>query len=356
MPSWRYIAQRALTGEFLDMELPLHRDELTWELSGAGALRGSVSPDTGTMRASDGRLLLEEWGTLIYAEADGEIRWGGIVVSSDFDGASWKVEAAGFSTYPNGLPYTGEFRRTNLDPVDAIRHIWEHIQSHPDGRLGVAVTGDSSTVRIGLDDDPYELLWWEAPDLGSEIDALVRATPLDYVEEHTWNGDEIEHRLRIGFPRVGRRRDDLAFIQGDNVSSVVAPSLDGDLFANEVLGIGAGEGQGAVRRSTAVRDGRLRRTTVYTAKDVSNTARMDALIRNELQRRQLTLNIDEISVTDHPNAPIGSWSVGDDILVEASLPWLGDIALWCRITSWTLTAEHRAALKLTRSDAFTYGG
>jgi len=362
MSSWRYIAQRATTGEFLDMELPLHRDELRWELSGAGALRGTVTPAIGLSLAHDGRPVLEEWSTLLYAEADGEIRWGGIVVSSKFEGASWTVEAAGFATYPHGLPYTGNYSKIGVDPATVVRDIWSHVQGFEDGNLGVTVSG-STKARLGTtkvqgdnDSGPYVLQWWEAPDCGGEIDSLAQETPFDYAEEHAWDGDEIRHEIKIGWPRLGRRRDDLAFIQGDNVAAVVTPELDGDLFANEVLGIGAGEGPKSVMSSTAIRDGRLRRAYVYTAKDVSQKGRLASLIRNELQRRQLTLGIDSITVREHPNAPIGSWSVGDDVLVEATLPWLGDIALWSRITGWTLTSDTTATLSLKRSDSFTYGG
>lgn len=401
---WRYIAQRAITGEFLDMDLPLHRDELTWELSGPGALRGTISPDVGLLRAEDGRLLLEEWGTLIYAEADGEIRWGGILINSHWDGANWEIECAGFSTYPGGQPYGAEFSQTGADPGEVIRHIWEHLQSYQDGNLNVRVTNSVTGAMVGLPKgpvtrdqvplsvwdylqranwtyrdgdttgriyppgydgqippnsnsdplDPYELLWWEAPDCGTAIDNLVRDVPLDYVERHAWDGNKIRHEIQLSYPRCGRRRNDLAFIQGDNVVSVVAPETDGEYYANFVLGLGAGEGSGAIRRTTAQSDGRLRRASVYSGKDTTSAAQLDNAIANELRKRQNLLKIDSIEVQDHPNAPIGSWALGDDILVRANIPWLGDIELWCRITGWSLTSNTRATLRLERSDAFSY--
>ena len=136
----------------------------------------------------------------------------------------------------------------------------------------------------------------------------------------------------------------------------MAPTLDGDDYANGVLGLGAGEGKGALQRTVAVPDGRLRRLAVYTAKDVSSPARMDALLQRELRRRQDTLEITSVTVRDHPNARIGSWSLGDDVLIQATIPWLGDIALWCRIVGWALKTESTATLSLVRSDSFTYGG
>lgn len=373
MSEWRFIAQRATTKQFLDFDIPLTKDELSWDLGGPGSLKGSVSPDVGTMRAEDGELLLQEWGTLLYAEANGQIRWGGIVVSSSFDAGTWKVEAAGFGTYPHGLAYAGAYSKIGIDPVDAVKEIWRHVQSYPDGNLQVAVTGSKTPVRIGTPprdvsfttaagqdvafvSGPYELNWWSAPDCGSEIESLAKQTPFDFVEKHYWSGDTIKHEFVIGYPRHGKRRTDLSFIQGDNIAKVVTPQIDGDDYANEVMGLGAGEGKGGLHRTTAVRDGRLRRSYVYSDKSVTAVARMDSLIKDQLQRRHISLDIQQVTVMDHPNARIGSWDLGDDILIQANLPWLGEIELWCRIVGWSLLSENTATLALKRSDAFTYGG
>lgn len=468
MTTWRYIAQRAVTGEWLDWDLPIQRDELSWALSGAGSLRGTITPDVGQLRAADGRLIIEEWGTLLYAEADGEIRWGGIVTRSAFVGASWEIEAAGFSAYPHGIPYLGSYSALSVDPLDALREVWAHVQSNPDGDLGIVVDSTTCPVRLGvpaqaayqevfLDGfwlrrdlvppgdivpsqsaklkysmtatqttltlatmggydaltppysvtvgsetitvgarsglvlqsltrgvgtstpsghsagtavkhtgtpvrdidaqpaEPYALAWWDAPDCGSEVDTLSRETPFDYVEEHSWDGEEVAHRLRIGYPRFGRRRTDLAFIQGDNVIGVVEPERDGAGFANEVIALGAGEGKRSLQRRIPERDGRLRRPIVYSDKAITTGARLDAIARATLATHRTPLEIPAVEVVNHPHAPIGSWQLGDDILVQAVIPWLGDIAIWHRITGWALLGDDRASLSLRRSDAFTYG-
>lgn len=365
MAEWRYIAQRAITGEFLDMDLPISRDEINWTLSGAGSLRGSVAPDVGSLRAPDGSLLLEEWGTLIYAEADGEIRWGGILISSSFDNEAWQIEAAGFATYPHGIAYTGHYTQPRVDPADVIRHLWQHVQSFPNAKLGVEVNGTKTPARIGtlasgsgdtaVKAEPYIMAYWEAKDVGQEIEALTKDAKIDFTETHFWDGDIVRHRIDLHYPRAGRRRTDLTFIQGDNITEVVTPTLDGDDYANEVIGLGAGEGHLVLRRTIAVQDGRLRRSAVYTAKDITLAPRLDDRIREDLARRRNLLEINSITVANHPNAVIGSWALGDDILVQATLPWLGEVSLWCRITSWSLTSEDRAVLTLARSDSFQYG-
>lgn len=498
MTTWRYIAQRATTGEFLNLEVPfVTRSELTWSLSAAGSFKGSVEPDMGTLTAPDGRPVFEEWNTLIYAEADGEIRWGGIVITSELgsDGQSWDIEAASFATYPTGTPYLDAYYGVKADPADIVRMLWAHIQGFNRGDLGVTVTG-STRVRVGseseakynaaaakykdaqadykdevqqytdlrayatqrgkvrtaasaakvaaskalsaaksalvaakktkdpakiaaaqadvnaaqatlndktadwnatvtsyknadaaadaqdkvrdaakktadaakkvmdaakkvMDDDggAYKILWWEAPDCGAKIKSLADETPFDYTEAHTWNANKtaIGHRIDIQYPRAGRRRDDLKFIQGDNVTAIPVPQSNGDDFANSIFTLGAGEGKGMRKTTNSVDDGRLRRVDVLNAKDVKNPDTLRALARNELLQAAAHLSIDKITVRDHPNALIGSWALGDDIYVEADLPFIGRIGIWHRITSWSLTSDSTATLKLARSDSFTYG-
>lgn len=356
MPSWRYLAQRAVSGEWLSWDLPLVVDELGWDLSAPGTLRASITPDVGLERAVDGRLLVDEWSTLVYAEADGQIRWGGVVRRSGFDGPKWTVEAAGLASYPHGLPYLEEYRPNPAEPVAAIREIWRHLQAQPDGDLGVVVVGDPTPVRLG-GEQPYELVWWDARDCGGEIDQLTREAPLDWTEEHRWaSPTTVAHEIRVGYPRLGRRRPDLAFVQGDNVAAVVAAERDGDDYANEVVAIGKGEGRSTLTSRVPERDGRLRRAYVWSDKSVGTTDRLTANARDELAARRLLPEVRELTVVDHPNAPLASWQLGDDVLVQADVPWLGVVEVWSRVVGWSLLGDGRARLSLRRSDTFRYGG
>lgn len=484
MTKWRYIAQRATTGQVLDLEVPfLTRSDLTWSLSAAGSLKGTVTPDTGTLTAQDGRPLFEEWNTLIYAEADGQIRWGGIVVRSEASGDGWTVECSSFATYPNGIPYLGTYYGVEEDPADIVREIWEHIQSFSNGDLNVSVTGSTDqslgsksenaanaatadyndakatyeanrdeytrlraiataasktrsakiadrtaaskaltaakaikpknqaainsaqaaynaanaavntastaysnadalakqqavrrdarkadmdkandvkqkAVKAMQDDGgAYKLLWWEAPDCGTKIKDLATSTPFDYTETHTWNSSKtaILHSINVQYPRAGRRRDDLAFIQGDNISVVPTPVSNGDDYANAIFGLGSGEGEKMIHTSTDVNDGRLRRVNVLNSKDTKDTKTLQSYARDALLKAAASLSIEQIDVRDHSNAVIGSWALGDDILVQVDVPFLGRLAIWHRIVSWSLTSDSTARLKLARSDSFSYG-
>ncbi|WIE54234.1 hypothetical protein [Curtobacterium sp. MCBD17_003] len=480
----RYIAQRATTRAFLDFDVPLLSISRppTWELSAAGSFEATISPDLGRSTAEDGKPLFDEYGTILNIEEDGEIRWRGLVTEVSYKGSECTVSVSSMGTYPHGIPFLDAWQLAQIDPAEIVRRLWAHVQSFPDGDLGITVTG-STPLRIGSfstmdlqtatdnytsakatytsenaklstlrqsttdarkqystlvtqrtaanaaltaakktkdkakiaaaqasadqasaacdaqqnvidqrqaaadaqetvvkqakaasdaayaakkaaaatkkeDGGAYTLSWWESPDVGDEIRSLASDNNFDWTERHSWNAtrDAISTEIVVSYPRVGRYRDDLRFVQGENITLPLEPDADGDDYANSVIGIGAGEGAASLRRTTAVRDGRLRRVTVLSAKDVKSSGTLDKRIAAELSAHRNVLQVDSITVRDHTNARIGSWQLGDDILVQATLPHVGDFKIRHRIVGWSQPSDTTAELKLERSDSFTYGG
>jgi len=129
-------------------------------------------------------------------------------------------------------------------------------------------------------------------------------------------------------------------------------------YASQIVVRGAGEGRDGVRGYAGTRSPRrLRRVTVVTDKAVMTSGRADARAADELRRRQSVLTVGEIVVHDwHPNAPIGSFQVGDDIVIQAPISYLGDVKLIHRVTAYTWAPEAGiVTLTLARSDDFYYG-
>lgn len=217
-------------------------------------------------------------------------------------------------------------------------------------------TAASKTAKD--DGGAYTLLPWEAPDCGQEIDDLAKLAPFDWREETYWDGDRPATRIVVEYPRAGRRLSgdsDPIFQLGVNIVEALTPEMDGDAYANSVYGIGAGEGIGAIRREITKRDGRLRRVATFQAKDVKTAAKLDERLRVELTTRQQPFEVQQITVADHVNSPRGSYSLGDDIYVQGTVPYFGDIGIWHRIRSITANTDGTATLDLARSDSFTYG-
>lgn len=364
MARYTYMAQRAVSKAWLHRELPLTTDGPELALSAAGTLKGTLPQGwDGAYAVEDRQPVMLEWGTILHVDADGQHRGAFIVHHLETDRrGQLVVQAIGVSAYLRRVIFDAELSRVGIDPADIARALWAHAQSYPDGDLGVTVTG-STPVRLGtpkVDSDkasgPYELSWWETPNCGSEFATLADETPFDWVEEAVWDGNEARLGIRIGYPRIGRRRDDLAFVEGENIVDRVLPKREGEAYANTVIGLGSGEGKGGLRKELSVRDGRLRVIEVLPRKDVTSQARLDALTRAELARLQpAALTVDEITVRDHPSAPLGSWQQGDDIRVQVTDPHFGLIDDWFRVIAWRPVGEQFAVLRLARADQYSYG-
>jgi len=222
-----------------------------------------------------------------------------------------------------------------------------------------AADAKSAAQQAETDDGgAYALEPWEAKDCGQLLNELAKSTPFDWTEEHYWAGDLPQSRIRIAYPRAGRRLsgpDDPTFVQGVNISVALKPATNGSDMATEAYGIGAGDGAGALRRSIRVSNGKLRRVAAFQAKDVKTKQALDAKLRAELTARQNVLAVDSITVLDHPNSKRGTYHVGDDIFVQGDVAHHGRFELWHRIVAMSETTDNTTELSLERTDSFLYG-
>ncbi len=344
MPSYRYILQHALTGQVLSWFGP--------ELNGPGALRGVLEPRLTQLIAPDAG------NTLLFAERDDRLMWGGIVWRAEPVGGQFPIEAAGFTSYLTRRrdlhgdlagrgPYVG------ADPANVIRDVWAYCQEQPDGDLGVHVDVVPTQITVGTNEQPYSTKAWEAPALSNVLrDMTALDQGPEFTERVSWTNGMPERRVTVGWPRLGTRRTDLSFASGVNIVSAVPVVFDADTYAQVVVGLGAGEGSAKIRTTDAARNSRLRLEQVLDAPGEKSEDRLAARVRTERARRQRLGEVTEITVTDHPAAPIGSWQIGDDVRVTVHDQW-GDWDGWCRITSWTLRpagdgGQETATLRLSR--------
>lgn len=207
---------------------------------------------------------------------------------------------------------------------------------------------------------PYEIAWWNDIDVGREIDNLAQQTPFDYAERATWDDDRlaVKQHIKIGYPRLGGKRMDLRFAEDENLLAAVMLRESPNFFASQVIVRGAGEGRKSIRaQAGSPVPTRLRRVRSLTDKTITDLDRAAALAVEELRRRFANLTVTEITIdAAHDNAPMGSFQVGDDILVQAMLPYYGELALWHRITSYTWRPDtDEVMLQLRRSEQWVYG-
>ncbi|MFI1532037.1 hypothetical protein [Streptomyces griseus] len=397
--TWRYIAQRTTTRDFLDWDVPfVAGSPPKRELNGPGQMQGTIGPEYMRLKSKpDGLPIITEWGTTLYAEYEGRIRWGGIVTRVKYEGQAMNIECAGFTAYPHGIPYVGSVIQSGAkvaqkwaydgkdkngdgyidgskpkkkmpprpkdkltarwDAYDVVRHIWTHLQSYKRGALGVTLDKHDSGYLLGAasGDDPWNLQWWETPDCGATITDVMNLAKADYVERHAWDGtrESMLHHIDLGTRRLGRTRSDLRFAQGENIIQSATPQGQGDYYANNVYVLGKGSGKKTANVRVVVDDKRLRRARVISRKSTANLKTLTAYGQSERARHSDMLTVPSIAIRQHPNAPLGSWALGDRILLQIEVPWIGELALWHRVVAEEIDpAEGTAVLSLTRADFY----
>lgn len=371
---WRYIAERLDGnggGSVIDLDLPLEDVEITKTLSGADSIDATISPVYKRLMGPDGLPILKPWSTAVYAEYDGDIRAAGILSDSPAEGPKLALDFVGFVGYAKDMPYTGAgWYGVQVDPLEVVRFIWNHIQSQPGGNIGLQVSTLATSVRVGTQlteaeydsqegpytyqSGPYKLADYQDHDLLSNINTLASDTPFDFTERHVWDGDIIRHHLDFGYPKIGRRQENLRFTLGENIFTSPGIDLSGDDYASSVLVCGAGDGPAMVRflYPAAPVDG-LRRIAVVSDPSITNLNTAVSRGKAELAWRKSLAEVTEIEVHDHPHAPLGAVSVGDEIYLGARDDW-AEFTGWVRVTQISYKPDTNTAVyTISRSDKLT---
>ncbi|PZT71497.1 hypothetical protein [Streptomyces sp. AC1-42T] len=362
MAQYRYLAQHALTGEIVATDIPLTDVEFGPELNGPGSLTAKLSPRFARTLPQ----IYDEGVTLLYAERDGFLRWGGLLWQATPEDRTLSLEAASWSSYLQRRhdvhgELNGRGPYVNADPCKVIRDIWAYAQSLPDGSLGVLVDATTSTAKVGTTAEPLKFSWWEEPVLGDAVDDLVSADDSpDYTCDSAWGSDgKIVRRVRLGYPRLGARRSDISFTSGINILDAPPVPRSADEYANTVIATGAGEGRSKRRHIDSVRDGRLRMETVLALPGVKGTDILAKRAVAERQRRQIRGTVEQIRIQpDHPAAPLGSFQVGDDVYTTIRNDWTTYTG-WSRVVGWRVRPGgdegESVTVDLARADSFHYG-
>lgn len=350
---WRYIASR-LNGDgtetFLSWDVPLQNAAVVDDLSGPGGITGNISPELAALQTLEGDPIFVPWSTAIYAEADGQIRGGGILSELTEEGPKLSLDCIGFSGYLQGQPYASEFSQVGVDPLDVARHLWAHKQGTRGGNLGLVLDPLNSPIRVGTAEKstevttgagedtastpgPYTLNWWSTHNMGAEFDKLAAETPFDYRVVHEWAGETIAHRMRLGYPTLGRRQHGLRFMVGENVFVIPKIQYSGGAYASEAIVLGAGEGRKMIRGTESTAPGRLHRAVVVEDKSLTSNQAAKKAALAEVHARLGDSDIDELVVHDHPHAALGTFSAGDEIRVDTRPGWSSSLSLWVRILS-----------------------
>lgn len=371
----RFTVIEANTDEILARDLTPKEYSITVNLSAPTQLTMSI--DAGEKYASAANVEFTEWGQWIIPELPtdqfGNIIFGGPIVSKkrvDQKTGQLNLECLGFIGYPKDIPWLENYNPIAVDPAEIYQRVWSHIQSFPNANLGVEVlpasTGTQMLPGIGFDGNilsfDFFAIFIRAADFndsGDFLTSLARDLPLDLFEEVSWNSDrtELSRVLRLAYPLGGIERQELAFRYGENMISG-EPAEETDIGpVSDVIIRSWLPGKVYSSQLSNADMTRFRRVVMEEDANISSTERAAAWAKRKLTRRNVPKHFSKITIDpNHPNAPMGSFWVGDSIRVQAKdYPWLGDIDEWHRIVSITIkNDEPTIELGLKCEGAFNY--
>jgi hypothetical protein len=221
--------------------------------------------------------------------------------------------------------------------------------------------GSTKTLTPKVDEaKPYVLAWYDDRDCGQEFDNLAKAAGVDYVERVGWDPTRtfVNHAIELNYPRAGRKRLDLRCALDENLLDTFPLPETTAQFASQILVRGAGKGRAAIRGYAGSPDPkRVRRVATVSDQTISDTATANSTAEEERLRRLAAVSIGEITLdADHPDMPLGSYSAGDDVLITATLDYVGRVELWHRIIEYTWHPDAgQVVAQVRRSEQFAYG-
>jgi hypothetical protein len=260
------------------------------------------------------------------------------------------------------------------DPNSGIENqedlkITHYTQDPETGNLTVWYNDGAIYVFHPIFDDPkpYVISWYSDTDCGQEMDNLCRTAKIEYREVTWWEteGDvsiipKSRRLIDLTYPRLGRKRFELRCAQDENMlAAIPLEEATGDKgYASQIMLRGVGEGRDAIRGYAGQADPhRVRRVATVVDQTITTLQGANAGAQDEMLRRRAAITVGQVILKDwHPNMPIGSFMVGDEILITGFVPWAGYIEFWHRIIAYTWKpAQNTMTLDVRRSEQFGYG-
>lgn len=373
---FRFIVEEAVTGQILCRDLNIQKPKVTRMLSGSA----KIEFDVDYRDLSSAGIPFSPWGFWIHAEKQiygQRLIWASTLTQPgevDNQTGILHLESKGFSGYAKGLPYLANWNPLAIDPFQVVLNVWQQVQSYSNGNLGVNITPTSCGLEMlpgyAFDGNIFNLNFFaeylrssDLTDCGDIIDGLARDIPFDYTEQTAWNSDRsaISKTLQLGYPMVGYQQDALAFILNENVVEAL-PHVETDIdWASDVIINGWYPGSEYSATFTNAPTNRYRRVISQNDAQINSTERAAAWAQKKLTKRQTPPYWSDISVImGHPNAPFGTYDVGDRIWVTGYMPWInngagGDVRQLHKILAIQVNEEEGTCeLALYAEGAFNY--
>ncbi len=374
---WRF-AVEDINGNILTRDLIVQNAKIVRYLSGPATIEFDLSPNEPSVQMSDGSgpIQFKPWGHLIHCFKEdvlgNEMCWAsGIFQPSQINPETgmMAVRAQGFSAYAKGIPWLENWNPIAVDPFEIVERIWNHVQSYDHSNLGVTVYPTSSGMQIlpgmSFNNETLVLDFFaifirasDKVDCGEYINKWARDVPFEFVEESEWNVGRtgIIKKIRLGYPSAGTVQAALSFRINENIMQATMKDEPEISWVSDIIIDGFFPGKVYSSTLSNADPSRLRRVVNETDVSINSNERAQAWANRKLTRRQIPRYYESVIIDPyHPNAPFGTYDVGDTIHVAGIMPWKGEVSQPHRIMAigWD-EAKGVIQLNLMAEGAFNY--
>ena len=374
---WHFMIED-VHGNIIARDVNASEARITRMLSGPCEIEFKISPKNKSIQEPGGigPIQFKPWGHWCHALKMGldgtEKVWAsGLFQPSEIDPESGIMTARfqGFSNYPSEIPWLQNWNPIAVDPFEIVDRIWTHVQSYPQGNLGVTVyPTDSGTQMLpgfSFNNEQFIQDFFaifiravDRLDCAEYINKLARDIPFDYWEETYWEGGQsaINKKIRLAYPQGGVDQTDLIFRKGQNIIAAVPKQEAKVEWFSDITINGYFPGKVYSHTISNADPDRYRRVIDEVDLNIDSNERAAAWAKRKLTRRQHPHQFESIIVEPyHPNAPFGSYDVGDYIRVHAPMQWVGDVDTNHKITAWSWDEKtNKLELKTMAEGAFNY--
>lgn len=232
---YRYLTADLMTRK-VDEELPLEDVSFEEHLNNIGSMEAKI--DKYSEKAT--KKILDPGRTLLIVERQNRIVWSGIFWDPERLNERVKLDCASLESYYMRLMIRQTLHYKKIEQFQIVRNLLDYANAKPGANIGVtADTHNSGVIRT------RKYYHSERSKILERIDQMSAVrSGFDYNFETVWVGRELQHRLRLYYPRRGKRTKHV-FEYGPHFGDYELPSR-ASKRANVVDALGKGEGDAQV--------------------------------------------------------------------------------------------------------------
>lgn len=345
MAVYTYLAADLRTNQVLD-ELPLHGVSLDRIINKPGNFGGSSNLDNDILDNDSLKAATTPGRTALYVYRDDLIVWGGIIWSRVYQSQAKSIQltAQTFESYAwRRIFRPGKKIVYNEAQCSIIRKLWQDLQDFEFANIGVQLPR-TSLLPTGDIVREMTVQPWHFKTYGQYIDDPLMgfSNSPEWTIECFEEGGTPTKRLNIGYPRLGAPLEftELVLSYPGNILNYYWTENTAD-SANRTWATGDGDEAaikvGFAQNLSSMNAGYPVLDSVINHAGVTKQTTIDSHARKDLTKLGIPRLSQQFQVSAEESPVFGTYSIGDDALLEIEDPWAGNLSSSVRVVGWSVT-------------------